>query len=150
MRLKPEIRAIVDWAEQLGWTIDPKQRSSGHYLMRHTSGATVTIPNTPSDYRALDNIRAQIRRSSDAEDQSHRSPKYRHERRHRDVFDMDAAIRERDARLSQALSEHTEALEDLRAAYDAMVGQLSTLDPRRDQRRIRLIARAAAALKHRM
>jgi predicted RNA binding protein YcfA (HicA-like mRNA interferase family) len=58
-----DVRELVEWAEQNGWRV-LRRSKSGHFRLTHTSGATVTISNSPSDGRAMKNAKADMIREA--------------------------------------------------------------------------------------
>lgn len=59
--MNKEIKQIVQDAESRGWTREPSR--NGHIKLRHpTTGRMVVMASTPSDVRALKNIRAELKR----------------------------------------------------------------------------------------
>lgn len=59
---KPEIRALMRDAEQLGYEFSGYD-GHGHPRVRHTvTGAGYSLPATPSDHRSLRNTRADLER----------------------------------------------------------------------------------------
>jgi hypothetical protein len=101
-KMKPGIRAIVLWAVEHGWTLDADKDGSGHWVLRHPTAGIVRLPDTPGERRGLVNAKAEIRRKSGLSSESGPAARYRHEP-HRDVFDMDAAVKE--GRLRRAYEE---------------------------------------------
>lgn len=49
-----ELREIIREAERAGWAFD---KHRGHIKGRHPDGRTTTVAVSPSDYRAVRNIR---------------------------------------------------------------------------------------------
>jgi len=150
-RMKPEIRELVDWAAQHGWSPADDVTGSGHRILKHTSGATVVLPTSPSDYRGLANTKATIRRVSGLPSDSGPAARYRHERRRRpwERFNMDAAVREARKReeARAALMGERDALEEERAMY---LAELKALDPRKEPALARLLARRINLLDKRI
>lgn len=99
-KMKAEIRAIVDWAAENGWLLDDRKDGSGHWVLRHPSGETVRLPDTPGERRGLANAKAEIRRKSGLPSDSGPAARYRHEAR-QDRFSMDAAVKEARVRRAQ-------------------------------------------------
>jgi hypothetical protein len=56
-------RTMRDLAREYGATLDVT--GSCHYRLRLPSGAIVFAPGTPSDWRALRNVRAELRRAAE-------------------------------------------------------------------------------------
>lgn len=101
-KMKAGIREIVVWAAEHGWQLDDEKDGSGHWVLRHPTGGTVRLPDTPGEWRGLANAKAEIRRRSGLSSDSGPAARYRHEAR-RERFDMDVAVRE--ARLRRAQEE---------------------------------------------
>lgn len=101
-KMKPEIRAVVEWATEHGWTLQERKDGNGHWVLRHAGGGIVRLPDTPGEYRGFANVKAEIRRKSGLPNTSGPAARYRHER-HREGFDMEAAVREQ--RLRRAYEE---------------------------------------------
>lgn len=60
LKAQREVDALVAAAVLNGW----RCRSTGkHYVLRGPDGQTVTVSKTPSDFRAVRNIRADLRRA---------------------------------------------------------------------------------------
>lgn len=55
------VRELVDKAATIGWSYD-RPDGSGHYRLRHESGATYSVPATPGEYRSLKNALAELER----------------------------------------------------------------------------------------
>ena len=53
-----ELRNVLKTAEQQGWTFG---RGKNHIKGTHTSGKTVTVSVSPSDARAINNIRKDLK-----------------------------------------------------------------------------------------
>jgi hypothetical protein len=58
-----------DLAREYGATLDVT--GSCHYRLRLPSGAIVFAPGTPSDWRALRNVRAELRRAAGEKGMDH-------------------------------------------------------------------------------
>jgi predicted RNA binding protein YcfA (HicA-like mRNA interferase family) len=58
-----EVQAVVRYAETLGYRLI-RRTGTGHLQLRHTSGRTVTMPSTPSNYRWKKNAESQLRRTA--------------------------------------------------------------------------------------
>lgn len=54
------LRDFLRQAEAQGWVASHTR--GGHVALRHSCGATVFLPKTPSDHRSLKNCAAQMRR----------------------------------------------------------------------------------------
>lgn len=147
MKLKPEIRALVEWAAPYGWSLDG-ETGRNHPVLRHTSGAELTLPSTPSDWRGLANTRADIRRISGIPSDSGPAARYRHEPR-RDRFDMDAAVREQRERRRREAEAEAEA-RPLRASLAVKLEALRCLDPRRHSQHARYLAADIVALQRQL
>lgn len=59
--LSKEVRKLISWAEANGWHV-ARRTGTGHLLLRHQSGVSVTMSATPSDSRSLNNARADMER----------------------------------------------------------------------------------------
>lgn len=155
MRLKPEIRKIVDWAAQHGWSLGGLT-GSDHIQLVHISGKTTVLPQTPSDRRSLINAKADIRRVSGIANDSGPAARYRHEGR-RPRFDMRDVVREKRAWQRRIAEDEIEAYaeaearaeaealreaeaEALRERLRAKLAVLHGLDVRRSQARARRLA----------
>lgn len=138
-KMKPAIRAIVTWAERHGWALQREKDGCGHWVLKHPGGATVRLPDTPGEYRGMENAKAEIRRKSGLPSESGPAARYRHEPR-RDRFDMEAAVREQRLRRAQ---EEAEALRRARVQVqvDEARRALQEVNPQRDP----LLARELAA-----
>lgn len=151
-KLKPEIRAIVEWAETHGWKIQDGKDGNDHWVLKHPTDGTVRLADTPGEYRGFANARAEIRRKSGLPSDSGPAAKYRHEPR-QERFDMDAAVRE--ARLRRA-QEEVDALarqrryEALEEELGALSEALSRVNPRNDPMLARMIAKKIARIKREM
>lgn len=55
-----EIKQIIREAEDLGWEVN--LTNNGHYKCQHPSGGLIFMASTPSDRRALRNIRNYLRK----------------------------------------------------------------------------------------
>jgi hypothetical protein len=56
-----DIQEVLRVAQEAGgWS--GRKLKKGHILLRHDGGGTASVPFTPSDHRAVKNLRAQIRR----------------------------------------------------------------------------------------
>jgi predicted RNA binding protein YcfA (HicA-like mRNA interferase family) len=62
-----DLNSLLDAVVEAGWMVD---RTRGNHLREVSSrGSVVTVATTPSDYRAVLNTRARIRRISKQEQQ---------------------------------------------------------------------------------
>lgn len=61
MSRNKDAHKILQQVEQAGWHIE--KRKSGHYCIRPPVGPQIIVSDSTSDCRALDNIRAQLRRA---------------------------------------------------------------------------------------
>lgn len=61
-----QVRDLIKWAERHGWTFQRRTRS-GHVLMHHENGATVTFSSNTADWRAVRNARADLEREAKRE-----------------------------------------------------------------------------------
>ena len=147
--MRRDVKELVEWAQSLGWKMVDGDNRRPHHMLEHPNGTRVTFPKTPSDWRSLENTRAQIRRASGVRSQSGPAARYRHESR-RNGFDMEAAAAEARLRAAQrevAEKARRERHEAYRAEHDALVTQLQKLDPRRSANVARLLARRIQFLK---
>lgn len=147
--MRRDVKELVEWAQSLGWKMVDGDNRRAHHMLEHPNGTRVTFPKTPSDWRSLENTRAQIRRASGVRSQSGPAARYRH-KPNRNGFDMEAAVAE--ARLRAAQREvEARARRERHAAYqaehDALVAQLEKLDPRRSPNLARLLARRIQFMK---
>lgn len=99
-KMKPEIRAIVQWAASHGWVLLDEKDGNGHWVLRHPVNGIVRLPDTPGERRGLANAKAEIRRKSGLSSESGPAAKYRHEPRG-ERFDMEAAVKEGRLRRAQ-------------------------------------------------
>ena len=60
-----DLRIVLNEAVDGGWVFAKCKRKS-HIKGKHPSGKTVTIGTTPSDHRALNNIRSYLRIGEEA------------------------------------------------------------------------------------
>lgn len=58
--MQKDLRQLLRRVDRLGWTI---QQGGSHLKVIGPNGAFVTVPSTPSDWRAIRNCRAQLRRA---------------------------------------------------------------------------------------
>jgi predicted RNA binding protein YcfA (HicA-like mRNA interferase family) len=58
--MKHDLKQLLRQAEARGWSL--QLTNGGHWRLRHPSGAVVVTSSSPSDGRALANLRAQLRR----------------------------------------------------------------------------------------
>lgn len=121
--LKPEMRELVQWAEQHGWHLEDKLDGRGHYVLRYKTGEYVTLSSTPGEYRGTANVRARIRRIAGLPSDSGPAARYRHEGKRRSRFNLDVAIAERDARRKV----EAEAAESAEAEREALKSRLREL-----------------------
>ena len=61
LKVPDGLRAMAALARRLGWQVTPTR--SGHLAWRSPDGTVVYTPSTPSDYRAIRNARARLRRA---------------------------------------------------------------------------------------
>lgn len=142
-KMKPSIKAIVDWAKAHGWVLQREKDGSGHWVLRHPTDGVVRLPDTPGEIRGFANAKAEIRRKSNLPNDSGPAARYRHEKR-KERFDMDAAIREAAIRRAEAEASARARyllISDLSERLDEARAELASFDPRKDFVR----AREAAA-----
>lgn len=60
MSLKQDMQDLIAEAKRQGWRVI--MTNNGHYKWLHENGAMFFSAGTPSDYRAIMNTRARIRR----------------------------------------------------------------------------------------
>lgn len=148
-KMKPAIRAIVEWATVNGWSLEDEKDGSGHWVLKYPKEkGVVRLPDTPGDYRGLANAKAEIRRKSGLPNESGPAAKYRHEGR-RDGFSMEATLKERRLR---AAREEAERLRRQRL-YEQLTWWQSTLrmiNPRREPERSREIAAKIVELEQQL
>jgi hypothetical protein len=63
-RMKKDVKQLVQLYIQWGWKID--KTNGGHLRFRGPKGELVYSASTPSDWRALANLRAQLKRATAA------------------------------------------------------------------------------------
>ncbi|MGW6789984.1 hypothetical protein [Streptomyces chartreusis] len=153
--MRPDVKKLIDWATANGWTNHGQQARGGHYLLRHTSGAQVTVAHSPSDWRTIPNTYRDIARATGQRPPKQRTGRSRHPGR-RNGFDMDAAVREQaqrramtalreeierqcTARVEALRGEHARCLDRLAAIGDS-TARLDSGDPRRREA-LKLITR---------
>lgn len=146
-KMKPEIRAIVQWATSNGWELQEEKDGNGHWVLKHPDGI-VRLPDTPGEYRGIANAKAQIRRLSGLPNESGPAARYRHESR-RDRFDMDVAVREQ--RLRRAREEAAMlARIKLQQQLDEARAELSAVSPRREPELARELAARVLELEQQL
>ena len=59
MSMMKELRSLLELATQQGWRVE--QRNSNHYKLVSPTGKVVFTSSTPSDHRALENIKRDLR-----------------------------------------------------------------------------------------
>lgn len=60
---RDKVRLMLDAAEECGWEVN--RTRNNHYRMTHpVTGATVFASSTPSEYRGIKNVIAELRRRS--------------------------------------------------------------------------------------
>jgi predicted RNA binding protein YcfA (HicA-like mRNA interferase family) len=59
--MKHDLAKLLRQASACGWQVVRTRKS--HWRLRHPSGAVVVTSSSPSDCRALANLRAQLRRA---------------------------------------------------------------------------------------
>jgi hypothetical protein len=153
-KMKPEIRAIVEWAGKHGWKLRETKDGNGHWVLEHPKDGTVRLPDTPGEFRGFANAKAEIRRKSGLPNDSGPAARYRHTGRKReDGFDMDAAVRE--ARLRRAEEEAAARqrflrIADLSEQLAAAKAELAMINPRRDPVRAREAAVKVLAIQRQL
>ena len=148
-KMKPGIRAIVEWAAQHGWTLQDGKDGHGHWVLTHPVHAPVRLADTPKENgRTLVNAKMEIRRKSGLRNDSGPAARYRHEGR-RQGFDMDAALAERRLRAAQA---EAEALRRARIEVQLQEARhaLEGVDPRRDPKVARELATRIVMLERQL
>jgi hypothetical protein len=161
VRLKPDVKSVIDWAVGHGWVFEGLTKSD-HFALRYPDkDAVVYLPQSPSDWRSMRNVKAKIREVSGIPSESGPAAKYRHESR-RPRFDMREVLRERRERAAreaaEALQAEAEAVALAEAAWPIWeqrreaLADIGRCDPRRDQQRLRILAAKVLdfdrALKH--
>lgn len=147
-KMKPEIRAIVDWASSYGWTLRPSKDGGGHWVLDHPTKGSVRLPDTPSEARGIANAKANIRRLSGLQSDSGPAARYRHEPR-QERFSMDETMKERALRRAH---QEAEALRRARARIDLeeAYAELSKVSPRKDPDRARELAARIVELREQL
>jgi predicted RNA binding protein YcfA (HicA-like mRNA interferase family) len=59
--MKHDLKQQLRQAEAHGWRVQPTR--GGHWKLTHPDGGTVVTSSSPSDHRALANLKAQLRRA---------------------------------------------------------------------------------------
>jgi predicted RNA binding protein YcfA (HicA-like mRNA interferase family) len=59
--MKHDLRQLLRQAQAHGWRVQPTR--GGHWKLTHPSGDAVVTSSSPSDRRALANLKAQLRRA---------------------------------------------------------------------------------------
>jgi predicted RNA binding protein YcfA (HicA-like mRNA interferase family) len=59
--MKHDLKQQLRQAEAHGWRVQPTR--GGHWRLLHPDGGIIVMSSTPSDCRALRNMRAQMRRA---------------------------------------------------------------------------------------
>ena len=59
--MKHDLKQVLRQAEAQGWRVQPTR--GGHWKLTHPGGGIVVTSSSPSDHRALANVRAQLRRA---------------------------------------------------------------------------------------
>jgi hypothetical protein len=59
MSMLKELRSLLELATQQGWTVE--QRNTNHYKLVAPNGKVVFTSSTPSDRRAIENIKRDLR-----------------------------------------------------------------------------------------
>jgi predicted RNA binding protein YcfA (HicA-like mRNA interferase family) len=59
--MRHELKQLLRAAKAAGWQVRPT--GSGHLQLRHPAGGIVVTSSSPSDRRALANLKAQLRRA---------------------------------------------------------------------------------------
>jgi predicted RNA binding protein YcfA (HicA-like mRNA interferase family) len=60
--MKHAVKEVLRQAAAQGWQVQPTR--SGHVRLVHPAGTVVVTSSTPSDCRALANLKAQLRRAA--------------------------------------------------------------------------------------
>jgi predicted RNA binding protein YcfA (HicA-like mRNA interferase family) len=60
--MRHDLRQLLRAAEARGWRVELTRRG-GHVRLTHPDGTIVVTGSTPSDHRALANLKAQMRRA---------------------------------------------------------------------------------------
>ena len=60
--MRHALKQLLRAAEARGWSVELTRRGA-HVRLVHPSGGLVVAASTPSDWRALANLRAQLRRA---------------------------------------------------------------------------------------
>jgi hypothetical protein len=59
--MKHDLKHLLRQAEAAGWRVQPTR--GGHWRLLYPGGGIVVMSSTPSDRRAIANLRAQLRRA---------------------------------------------------------------------------------------
>lgn len=146
--MNKEIRKLIRYAEPYGWTFEGIS-GTDHPVLRHRSGARMTIPSSPSDWRALTNARADIRRVAGEGSDSGPAANYRKGMPRRDRFDMDLVRDEAEQREAAAVARLAEIIE-LQVRYYEATDRLSRLDPEVDKVQTVPVARELRIVRERL
>lgn len=68
---RKEVRQLAQWLEDNGWVFEDFD-ANGHTIWRYTTGATITLPETPSGHSWLARTRADAHKAM-----GHKPPKYK-------------------------------------------------------------------------
>lgn len=74
--MNKEVRKLIKWAEANGWHF-VRRTSTGHIMLRHDTGVSVTMASTPSDPRAIRNARSDMQRELRAVEEGTRMQRLR-------------------------------------------------------------------------
>lgn len=70
------IAELVDWARPLGWRFTGYAKS-GHVILEHDNGKRYHVASTPSEYRTVANIKAELERQAGRKVSRPKAGKYR-------------------------------------------------------------------------
>lgn len=120
MSTRDEVKDLIRWAQELGWTYEGIG-GNGHHILK-LGGHIVPVANTPGEYRTLKNTEAKIRKFTGPNTPPRVQKvagKFRKGGGGRSGFQFDAAVRDRD--------ERSRKIEAVHADIEKLQGELSKL-----------------------
>lgn len=75
--MRKDVQKVVDYARSLGYE---HTRTTRHIMLCHSSGTRVTLPQTPSDGRSLENALADLRRGAGVRKDGVKAGRSRHKK----------------------------------------------------------------------